>query len=358
LSFPRSGRYVFMDPRASNLGRPSITHTDDIAEWTDLRDFAQRRRLFAVSRLGALNRIGDPALTSLARLAQSATGASSAAVHIFDERYQRRIAGSGAPMADHPVEDSLCRVVVESGTRRITADATQEPEFAYSTFVQGAEPIRFYAALPLKVSGDTTVGTLCVLGGEVISLTAEQVANLEDIAILVRAHLELMQIATDLTSAATLDGLTGVSTRVIFDGLVGRALAEHRRDGHDVLVAVIDVDDFKSINDTHGHGVGDEALRWVGGRLDEVVSAEGGAVGRLGGDEFAIVARVNEADAENLLSVMGRITDGFEPHFRISLGSTFADNDDDVSSLLRRADQRMYVAKAARGVPNQRNLTG
>jgi GGDEF domain-containing protein len=52
------------------------------------------------------------------------------------------------------------------------------------------------------------------------------------------------------------------------------------------------------------------------------------------------------------------VTDGFEPNLRISLGSTFADDDDDVSSLLRRADQRMYVAKASRGVPNRRNLTG
>ncbi len=334
---------------------PTIERESD--EWNDLRDFARRRRLFAVTKLGALDRIGDPALTSLARLAQSVTGASSAAVHIFDEKYQRRIASIGAPMGDHPAEDAMCRVVIESGTRRITQDATQEPEFDFSSFVHGPKPVRFYASLPLKVAGDTTVGTLCAFDTEVLVLNEEQVANLEDIAVLVRAHLELMQIADDLSREATQDGLTGVRTRVIFDGMVGRALADRRRDNGDVMVAVIDVDDFKSINDTHGHGVGDEALRWIGSRLIEIVGA-GGSVGRLGGDEFAVVARVSEADADQLLDRIRRSTDGFDPGFRISVGSTFADDDDDVSSLLRRADKRMYVSKASRGVPNRRNLTG
>ncbi len=334
---------------------PTVERDSD--EWNDLRDFARRRRLFAVTKLGALDRIGDPALTSLVRLAQSVTGASAAAVHIFDEKYQRRIAAAGAPMTDHPAEDAMCRVVIESGTRRITQDATQEPEFDFSSFVHGPDPVRFYASLPLKVAGDATVGTLCAFDTEVLSLNEEQVANLEDIAILVRAHLELMQIADDLSREATRDGLTGVRTRVIFDGMVGRALADRRRDGGAVMVALIDVDDFKSINDTHGHGVGDEALRWVGGRLLELVGP-GGSVGRLGGDEFAVVARVSDAEAETLLDAIRHATDGFDPRFRISVGSTFADDDDDVSSLLRRADQRMYVQKASRGVPNRRHLTG
>jgi diguanylate cyclase (GGDEF)-like protein len=166
-----------------------------------------------------------------------------------------------------------------------------------------------------------------------------------------------MQIATDLSREATEDSLTGVRTRVIFDGHVGRALADRRRGLGDVLVALIDVDDFKSINDTHGHAVGDAALRWLGRRLNELVDGHG-SVGRLGGDEFAVLARVGEADAEALLMAIRHASDGFEPGYRISVGSTFADDDDDVSSLLRRADMRMYVTKASRGGPNRRHLTG
>jgi diguanylate cyclase (GGDEF)-like protein len=327
---------------------------EDPQDWNDLRDFARRRRLFAITKLGALDRIGDPALTSLARLAQSVTGASAAAVHIFDEKYQRRIASAGAPMDDYLAEDTFCRLVVESGTRFITSDAAAEPLLAYSPFVRETQPVRFYAGLPLQVAGDTTVGTLCAFDTKALEMTPQQISNLEDIALLVRSHLELMQVANDLSREATQDGLR---TRVVFDGMVGRALAERRRDRRDVLLAVIDVDDFKSINDTHGHGVGDDALRWIGARLNTLVDP-GGSVGRLGGDEFAVVAQVTEADAEALLSAIRHATDGFEPRFRISVGSTFAEDDDDVSSLLRRADMRMYIAKAAHGGPNRRHQTG
>ncbi len=337
------------------MDRPTIERQPD--DWTNLADFARRRRLLAVTRLGALDRIGDPALTSLARLAQSVTGAASAAVHIFDETYQRRIAAAGLPMVDVPAEDTFCQTVVADGTRIITSNVHAEPRLSYASRIVDARPVHFYAGLPLKVSGDTTIGTLCAFDTRTLEMTPQQIMDLEDIAVLVRSHLELMQIAGDLSREATEDGLTGVRTRVTFDGDVGRALADRRRDGGDVLVALIDVDDFKRINDTHGHGVGDEALRWIGRRLNELVDARG-SVGRLGGDEFAVLACVTEADAEALLTAIRHASDAFEPGFRISVGSTFADDDDDVSSLLRRADQRMYVQKASRGGPNRRHLTG
>jgi diguanylate cyclase (GGDEF)-like protein len=351
-----------MDSPPLDRGIPSapfgapITAADP-HRWSDLSDFARRRRLFAIAKLGALDRIGDPALVSLVRLAQSVTGAQAAAVHIFDDKYQRRIAAAGVPMVDYPAEETFCRLVVETGTRVITSDAPNEPGFAYSPHVHDPHPVRFYAGLPLKVEGDTTVGTLCAYDFEALEMSEQQTADLEDIAVLVRAHLELMHIASDLGREATEDSLTGVTTRVLFDGMVGRALADRHRTGGDVLVALIDVDDFKSINDTHGHGVGDDALRWVGAHLNELVGPEG-TVGRLGGDEFAVVVPISEADAEPLLNEIRHVTDGFSPDFRISVGSTFAEDDDDVSSLLRRADKRMYVVKAARGGPNRRNLYG
>jgi diguanylate cyclase (GGDEF)-like protein len=347
-----------MDMERGSSGIPSVPLTPPASTgWHDLNEFTRRRRLYAVTRLGALDRIGDPVLVSLARLAQSVTGASSAAVHIFDEHYQRRLAAAGAPMADYPAEETFCRAVIEDGTRIITSNAPEELRLAYSSHTRATDPVRFYAGLPLKVEGDTTVGTLCAYDPEMLEMSAQQISDLEDIATLVRAHLELMHIAGDLGREAAQDGLTGVTTRVLFDGMVGRALADHDRHGADVMVAVIDVDDFKSINDTHGHGVGDDALRWVGTRLIEIVGPEG-TVGRLGGDEFAVLARVSEADAEALLNDIRHVTDGFAPEFRISVGSTFAEDDDDVSSLLRRADRRMYVVKAARGGPNRRNLYG
>lgn len=313
-------------------------------------DSQTQRRLAAIDDLRLLDRIGDPVLTSLTRLAQSITGASSAAVHIFDADYQRRIAASGAPLMDHPEGDSMCRIVVLSGTRVITPDATQDGRFGYSSFVStNAPPVRFYASVPLRVGGGVAVGTLCAFDTESRELSDEQAARLEDIAEIARAHLELVKIAGDLGRAATLDPMTGAVNRVIFDDRLAQALASRRRHHTTVLAAVIDLDNFKSLNDTYGHSCGDDALQWVAKRLRELIRREGDTIGRLGGDEFGIVAEVGNPTAlAGLVADIRSAADGFEPAFSLSVGAVIADDDDDVETVLHRADEAMYVDKRAK----------
>lgn len=243
----------------------------------------------------------------------------------------------------------MCRLVVESGEAIITADASHERRFAYSSFVQGDLPVRFYASLPLKISGHTTVGTLCAFDTVAHQLTPEQIQNLEDIAELVRAHLELMQVAQELGRQATEDSLTGASSRAAFDSLLAQALQEREADGADVVVALIDIDDFKVINDTRGHGRGDAALRWIAARLTDLLGPEA-VVGRIGGDEFAVLLRATRESATALLQKMASAPVGFDPPFSLSIGAAQAEPGDDVRSLMRRADSEMYAAKA-RGRP-------
>jgi diguanylate cyclase (GGDEF)-like protein len=308
----------------------------------------QIRRLAAVDELGLLDRFGDPVLTALTRLAQSITGAASAAVHVFDAQFQHCIAGAGVPLVEHPAPDSMCRLVVESEARIVTRDATADVRFEYSSFVKDPDaPVRFYASLPLRSGDGAVVGTLCAFDSEVRELNAEQVARLEDIAQLACSHLELMRIATELGRAATLDPLTGAVNRVIFDDRLAQALARRRRRGTPVIVALIDLDDFKAINDTHGHGIGDAALQWVARRLRELVRSED-TVGRLGGDEFAVVAEVADRDFGRLLKKLHQAAEGFEPTLTVSVGAVVADDHDDVEALLQRADQAMYADKLHR----------
>ena len=75
-------------------------------------------------------RAGDPTLDAIARLAGYIAGGSAAGVHVLDEKVQHRIGGYNAPIAPHPREDSMCRLVVESGERIATSDATGEDRFA------------------------------------------------------------------------------------------------------------------------------------------------------------------------------------------------------------------------------------
>jgi diguanylate cyclase (GGDEF)-like protein len=303
------------------------------------------RRLAALAELGLLERIGDPVLTALTRLAQSITGAEAAAVHVFDADYQRRIAAAGAPLVDHPAQDSMCRLVVQEETRIVTSDATADARFEYSSFVKDPlAPVRFYASVPLRSGGGVTVGTVCAFGTQEREVSDQQIARLEDIADVARAHLELLRIAAELGKASTLDPLTGTANRVIFDDRLAQALARRRRRGTPVVAAVIDLDDFKTINDTHGHGIGDAALQWVARRLRDCVRSED-TVGRLGGDEFAVVAEVADHDFNRLLHQLRRVADGFEPPLSVSVGVVVANDHDDVATLLQRADQAMYAEK-------------
>lgn len=310
-----------------------------------VEDDSQSQRLAAVTELGLLERMGDPALTTLTRLAQSVTGAASAAVHVFDSEYQHRIAAAGAPLGTHPESDSMCRLVVIDGNRIVTPDATTDARFRYSSFVQDPiSPVRFYASVPLRSGGGVTVGTLCAFDTVTLELSEEQVARLEDIAELARTHLELMRIATELGKAATLDPLTGAVNRVIFDDRLALALARRRRSGSPVLVAMIDVDHFKALNDKYGHARGDKALKWVARRLRESVRSDD-TVGRVGGDEFAVIAEVSRRGFEPLLERLRDAPDGFELSLSVSVGAVVADDHDDVESLLLRADQAMYAHK-------------
>ncbi len=327
------------------MAAPAEPHQAITAPFSD----AQRRRLKVIGELGLLDRVGDPVLTALTRLAQSITGAAAAAVHIFDADFQHRIAGVGAPLGEHPAPDAMCRLVVESETRIVTHDATTDPRFAYSSFVSDPiAPVRFYASLPLRGDDGVVVGALCAFDTAALQLSEEQLARLEDIAQLACSHLELIRIATELGKAATLDPLTGTVNRVIFDDRLAQALARRRRRGTPVVAAVIDLDDFKALNDAQGHGCGDAALRWVARRLREAVRSED-TVGRIGGDEFAVVAEVSEAEFDRLLQKLHGAAEGFEPAISVSVGAVIADDQDDVEALLQRADQAMYANKLHRG---------
>ncbi len=91
-----------------------------------------------------------------------------------------------------------------------------------------------------------------------------------------------------LEHAALTDGLTGMQNRRYFDDALREYLSEFRKIGKPIGLMILDLDRFKSINDTHGHDVGDEVLRAVSACLRELTRYHD-VVARLGGEEFAVV---------------------------------------------------------------------
>ena len=158
------------------------------------------------------------------------------------------------------------------------------------------------------------------------------------------------------------DPLTGLPNRRLLIDRLGQALATSTRSGREAALLFMDLDNFKTLNDTHGHGQGDILLQQVGQRLVACVR-EGDTVARLGGDEFAIMledlstrpreaASQAEAIGEKILSTLNLPFDlaGNEYHITLSLGVTlFVDHQNSTEELMKRADLAVNQAKAAGG---------
>lgn len=147
------------------------------------------------------------------------------------------------------------------------------------------------------------------------------------------------------------DTLTGLGNRALFNDRLGHALAVRERSGSPLYVLFLDLDDFKPVNDTLGHDVGDAVLAEVARRLLEAVRT-GDTVARLGGDEFAVV--VEDAAIDEALHVAQRIKaamrapmsiDRYEVVIGTSIGIAIGDGATAASEVLRDADMAMYAAK-------------
>ncbi|MFC4071415.1 putative bifunctional diguanylate cyclase/phosphodiesterase [Actinoplanes subglobosus] len=153
-----------------------------------------------------------------------------------------------------------------------------------------------------------------------------------------------------LDHGATHDALTGLPNRALFTDRLDAALAVDG-DERPVSVALIDLDDFKTVNDTLGHGIGDALLVAVAARLEGAVRTHD-TVARLGGDEFVVVLEdidpeAAEAAAYRMIAALAEpvVAEGHELLVRASIGLAHGHTGQDAADLLRRADIAMYAAK-------------
>jgi diguanylate cyclase (GGDEF)-like protein len=149
------------------------------------------------------------------------------------------------------------------------------------------------------------------------------------------------------------DPLTGVPNRRLLEDRLQHALASSHRRGGTVAVLFCDVDNFKCVNDTHGHRVGDTVLQTVARRL-ETILRENDTVARAGGDEFVVVlGDLGDPTEATRIAERARLAlgepisiDGAELRITASLGVALnIEAGDTVETLLRRSDDAMYLAK-------------
>ena len=157
---------------------------------------------------------------------------------------------------------------------------------------------------------------------------------------------------------AYFEGLTGLPNRRMMEDRLRKGLAQAIRHGRSVAILFLDLDDFKQINDTLGHSVGDEVLKVAAQRLSACVRV-GDTASRSGGDEFIIVLpEIAAADgvaivAEKILTALSvpielvgkQLTVGAS----IGIAAYPVNGADDLDALMKKADQAMYQVKRAGG---------
>lgn len=185
------------------------------------------------------------------------------------------------------------------------------------------------------------LNTFCAHPVYIVALSG--ISKLKTDIIQARAHADLLQVA------ASVDYLTGVANRRAAAQMLQRAL-DHAHDvGTAVSVILLDIDHFKTVNDTFGHDVGDTVLCQVPAILQQHVRASD-MLGRWGGEEFVVVASATDAVeaaqiAERLRALMAKHEFQHVGQLTASFGVATSLGDDTPDTLVKRADKALYQAK-------------
>ena len=327
----------------------------------------------------------DAALSDVARLAAEAVQSPGAFVYEYSREGDALVTrarhtgggvrrndaiGAAFPVASAPQDRRALdagEVFVETISDRALPAAVRAlmEEFGEQTLLN----------VPLRSRGDA-LGLLVLIENE-----RERVFSDEEIDFM-GAFGEQVALALATARSATTDGLTGLANHRVFYERLGQELARARRYGTPVSLLMIDIDDFKELNDTHGHPAGDEALRRLGRLLAEHLRRDIDLPARYGGEEFAVVlpdTRVGPAEregndegacpgegapspghaegaeilAERLRRVIAEtdfpVVEGGPPaRMAVSIGvASYPDMAGNMDDLVARADAALYAAKRA-----------
>lgn len=209
----------------------------------------------------------------------------------------------------------------------------------------------------LVTSIDETLLGVGALHRGASDLVPKSALSSETLTRAIRFGLERQRHIVDLRAQANTDALTGLANRrgleLCHEMLAGTA----RREGMRLAAIVADVDEFKAVNDEHGHAHGDEVLRTIADVLRGMTRGADCAA-RMGGDEFGLLVVV--ADESTAAQVTERMTDALERHrqdrgVRVSIGFAIGHPDTALDDLIAEADRAMYLDKAAARRSRQRS---
>lgn len=237
-------------------------------------------------------------------------------------------------------------------------DARLDPRFADNPVVLSEPGLRFYAAAPLVTPEGFALGSLCEAAPAPRDLSGFQRRALQALSRQVMAQFalheqaqQMQKLNEQLERLSIRDELTGLNNRRAFNIALGREMVRAQRYSAPLSLILLDVDHFKSYNDTFGHQEGDYVLQRVGAVLPQHIG-EMEVAARYGGEEFALI--LPDTSAEKALEIANSVRLELEeihwPRRAITASFGVATTTPDLhqeTALLCAADSALYAAKSA-----------
>lgn len=330
----------------------------------------EKERLQALYETGLLDTEAEENFDELVQLAAAICGVPMTLVTLVDANRQWFKAKLGFEGTETPRELAFCAHAILQNGLFVVPNATEDERFFDNPFVLNEPFVRFYAGMPLATSGGHNLGTLCVIDSRPRTLTSEQEEALrvlgrqvatqielhrrtrqleKEIQEKLRYQQELLAANDRLQELAVTDALTRLRNRRPFRDQLGREIENSRRHDKPLSLMMIDVDNFKVLNDSYGHLAGDSVLIGIAEILSTTVRPLDLAA-RYGGEEFSVLMPGTCLEEAVMLGEHIRQTiatqeiAGHHPTVSIGISTlTLAINDD--NGLIHAADDALYQAK-------------
>jgi len=255
--------------------------------------------------------------------------------------------------------DTYCEYVIRQQQTLFVANANENPQWK-DKYDHSLGMVNYLGVPVIWPNGDP-FGTLCVLDTKTHYYSELQIKMMVQLRNIFEANLdileknfELEEVAKTLEYLANTDDLTGLWNRRAFIAQAETELQRTSRHNRTLCLLMFDIDDFKRINDLHGHNTGDEAIKLFSECIMQSKRSYD-IFGRIGGEEFAMI--LPETELASALTLAERMREcveklslplvsGENVKFTVSIGLTeYCEQDDGIFALLSRADRNLYIAK-------------
>lgn len=302
-------------------------------------------RVAALRRYDVLDTPAEAPFDKITNLVRTVLGVPMSAVSLIDSDRQWLKSHPGMDGNETTRDVAFCDYTIRAREPLVVNDASTDARFRDNPHVVGDPNILSYAGVPLETPDGYNIGSLCAIDTCRREFDAAHIEILKGLAALVVDQLELRRIAER-------DHLSGALTRRAFVAELDKAISLHVRHGRPAALVLLDIDHFKTINDSYGHPVGDLAIRAVADCFAGM-KRPADAFGRVGGEEFALLLpEISEEDAliaaERYRAAIADIRIDHDPPFRITASfgvAALTAQRERSETWLAHADAALYDAK-------------